>query len=82
MKTILSIAKILFGVVLLILVITFFLPSKVHVERTALIKSSPETAYQLINNLEEWNQWSPWHRLDPNMKITYSPSKAGKRFIL
>jgi effector-binding domain-containing protein len=78
MKTLLSIVKILFGVILLILVITFFLPSKVHVERTGIVKSSPETAFQLINNLQDWTQWSPWHRLDPNMKITYGPSKEGK----
>ncbi len=78
MKTLVAILKILFGVILLILVITFFLPSKIHVERTGLVKSSPETTYQLINNLEDWNKWSPWHRLDPNMKITYGASKEGK----
>jgi len=78
MKTLIAFGKIIFGVILLILVITFFLPSKIHVERTAIIKSTPETAFTLINNLEEWYRWSPWHRKDPNMKVTYGPTKQGK----
>jgi effector-binding domain-containing protein len=78
MKTLTSILKIFFGVMLLILLISFFLPSKIHVERTRLVKSEPETAYQLINNLKAWHKWSPWHRIDPNMKVTFGPTKEGK----
>jgi effector-binding domain-containing protein len=27
--------------------------------------------YQLVNNLEEWPKWSPWHKIDTNMKVAY-----------
>jgi len=72
-----SILKIFFGLILLILVVTFFLPSKIHVERTGLAKGNPEQVFGLINNLKEWEQWSPWHRIDPNMKIQYGQKTEG-----
>lgn len=78
MNAIKKILKIILGVVLLLLVVSLFLPSKVHVERKALIKGSPEAVYKLISNLPEWEKWSPWHRLDPNMKLEYGPIKEGK----
>ena len=65
------IAKYLLIVVGLLLVVSLFLPSKVHVERTALVKGSPETVYKLIANLKNWERWSPWHRIDPKMKLEY-----------
>lgn len=72
--------KILFffvGLIVLLLVISLFLPSKMHVERQALVKGSPETVYQLVTHLPNWERWSPWHRYDPNMKIEYSQVKDG-----
>jgi hypothetical protein len=73
-----SILKILAGMVVLILIISFFLPSQIHVERTGLVKNNPETVFKLVNNLPDWEKWSPWHHIDPNMKIQYGEVKEGK----
>jgi effector-binding domain-containing protein len=78
MKILFGILKIFFGVLVLILIVTFFLPSKVHVERKSLIKGSSEVVYGLINNVKEWEKWSPWHRIDPKMKIEYGNITEGK----
>lgn len=78
MNTIKIILKWVGGIVLLLVVISFFLPSKVHVERKALVKAKPEVVYQLISNLPDWEKWSPWHRIDPKIKLTYGEIKEGK----
>ncbi len=31
-----------------------------YVERTVVIEASPEQVFPLINNLKQWEQWSPW----------------------
>ncbi len=77
MKTLKTIGIGLIGVILLLLVIAFFLPSKVHIERSIEIKGNPANAYNLVNRITEWKQWSPWHKLDTNAKWIYSEQTEG-----
>lgn len=70
------------GIVLLVFVIlffgiAFFLPSEVHVERSKVIPAKAEVVFTQINDLQKWEDWSPWHKMDPDMQITYGDSKAG-----
>jgi uncharacterized protein YndB with AHSA1/START domain len=67
----------LIGLVCLLLVISFFLPSKVHVERTLAINVPPEKLFEQVNTLKNWEKWSPWHKLDPNMKLEYAGPPLG-----
>ncbi len=48
------------------------------VERKLLIKAPKEKIYYLINNFDEWPKWSPWDKLDPNIKKTLSSNRIGK----
>lgn len=65
------------GLIVLLVVVSFFLPAHIHVERTALVKGSPETVYKLVTHLPSWERWSPWHRLDPKMKLEYALVSEG-----
>ncbi len=71
------------GIVILTLVVFFFgiamfLPSKIHVERAIVIPASSEIVFNQINDLRQWREWSPWHQMDPDMKITYRDYLSGK----
>jgi hypothetical protein len=68
--------------VAVVLVVSFFLNSKVHVERRLTVNASAEKIFDQINTLKNWEQWSPWHKLDPNMKLTYEgpPSGPGAKY--
>ncbi|MFA6262310.1 MAG: SRPBCC family protein [Bacteroidia bacterium] len=77
MKILKKIGIILLVIILLLLVVSFFLPRKVHVERSLEMKATPETVFALVNELKAWEQWSPWHKIDPEMTITYSDITAG-----
>lgn len=52
-------------------------PDDFHVERSATINATPQEIYPHINNYKEWTAWSPWEKLDPNMKRTYSGPESG-----
>ncbi len=47
------------------------------VQRSATIKASPDKIYALINDFHRWGEWSPWEKLDPLMKRTFSGTPAG-----
>jgi Polyketide cyclase / dehydrase and lipid transport len=58
--------------------IGLLLPGKSHVERQIDIAAPSATIYAQINELKNWVNWSPWHKMDPNAKWMYSaPSTAG-----
>ena len=47
------------------------------VERVATIKASPERILTFINDFRRWGVWSPWERLDPELKRSYSGPAGG-----
>jgi len=53
-------------------------PDNFSVERTASIKAPPEKIFPLITDLHSWGSWSPWEKMDPAMKRTYSGAASGK----
>lgn len=72
-----------FGISVVVLVILFFgiamfLPSEVHVERSLVIPASEEIVFTHINDLRKWKNWSPWHKMDPDMAITYEGFLQGE----
>ena len=48
-----------------------------HVQRSATIPAAPETIYLLLDDFRQWERWSPWEELDPNMAHTYSGPERG-----
>jgi hypothetical protein len=64
-------------VVAAILVLAALKPATYHVERSTMIAASPEKITPLVDNFHNWNQWSPWAHLDPNMQVNYSGPAAG-----
>jgi carbon monoxide dehydrogenase subunit G len=70
------------GLVLVLAVAAIFLlaltkPSSFRVERSTTIAAPPEKIAALIDDFHQWNAWSPWAQLDPNMKTNYSGPTSG-----
>ncbi|MEN9521934.1 MAG: hypothetical protein RL065_311 [Bacteroidota bacterium] len=78
MKILVKILKWVGILILVLLAVSFLLPSKSHVERTLTMKADVATVFDLVNNLHKWEMWSPWHDMDPNMKIKYNEIENGK----
>jgi len=53
-------------------------PDTFRVQRATSIKAPPEKIFALINDFHSWGSWSPYERLDPTMKRTYTGRANGK----
>jgi uncharacterized protein YndB with AHSA1/START domain len=74
--------KKLFSVVVLLFVVLVVViamqPSEFLVTRTATINAAPDQVFGLVNDFHNWEKWSPWAELDPNMELTYEGPEAGE----
>ena len=72
--------KILIGVAVLIVLLVLVIitrPSTFHVERSITMAAPPESAFAQVNDFHAWAAWSPWEKLDPQMKRTFDGPPAG-----
>lgn len=69
------------GIGLLIVVllgVSFFLPKDMNISVTEKLSASPAQLFYQINNVKNWENWSPWHRIDPEMKLIYGEKIKGE----
>lgn len=52
-------------------------PSEFTVTRSTSIAAEPSKIFPLVNNLRMWPLWSPWEKLDPDMRKEYGGSDEG-----
>jgi hypothetical protein len=73
--------KIVLVIIVLVAVVLIWAatkPDTFRVERSTTIKAPPEKIVALIDDFHQWGTWSPWEKLDPNMKRTHSGAARGK----
>lgn len=66
--------------VLLIVALALYIssrPSEFRIARSSTMAATPATVFAQVNNVHKWQDWSPWAKLDPNAKLTYSGPDAG-----
>lgn len=54
-----------------------FLKDEVMVSRSIEIDRPARMVYKTVNSMHNFNQWSPWPRMDPDAKFTYQGPKSG-----
>lgn len=73
--------KILLGFVAVIALLLLFAltrPDTFRVERSIVIKAEPAKIHAVLNDFHAFGAWSPWEKLDPAMKVTYSGATSGQ----
>ncbi len=53
-------------------------PKDLNVEKSAKIDASESILFNMVNDLKEWEAWSPWINKDTSMKVTFGQKTAGK----
>ena len=69
------------AVVLLIggvLIVAAMRPDTFRVQRSASIQAPPEKIFPHVNDYKAWTAWSPWEKIDPALKRSYSGPPSGK----
>ncbi|HEY1461978.1 MAG TPA: SRPBCC family protein [Terriglobales bacterium] len=64
-----------------VLIYAAFKPSDFSVRRTITIQASAEKIFPYINDFHNWAAWSPYDKLDPDMKKIISGPPSGKGAI-
>lgn len=67
----------LIGLFVLLAIAGLFLPSSARVERSIVIERAPSVIFPVVNSFERFNEWSPWHAIDPNATYSYSGPASG-----
>lgn len=74
-------AIVLVMAVMALLIFAAMKPPTYHVERSTTIAAAPEKITSLVDDFHNWDQWSPWAKLDPKMHVSYSGAAAGQGAI-
>jgi polyketide cyclase/dehydrase/lipid transport protein len=61
----------------LFIILVAMRPSDFRVTRSITVAAPAERAFEQVNELRNWEAWSPWAKLDPNAKNTYEGPVAG-----
>ena len=72
--------KLLYSIVIIVflfLIVGFFLPREVHVERSLEIRRSAAEVFALLNSYGSFSAWSPWVERDPDALYEYSGPESG-----
>lgn len=52
-------------------------PDHFRIERSIVIKATPEAIFPWVNDFRKWEAWSPWEKIDPNLTRTYGGTASG-----
>ena len=77
-KIILGVAVACVLLVVGLCVIISLQPGTFSIQRSTVVDAPPAVVFAKLNDLEAWDQWSPWRALDPNPKTTLSNPSSGK----
>ncbi|MBK7392002.1 MAG: SRPBCC family protein [Chloracidobacterium sp.] len=76
-KLILGLLALIFIGVVVLCVVVAMQPADFKITRSATFNAPPEKVFEQINDFHKWEAWSPWAKIDPNMKTTYSGPATG-----
>lgn len=65
------------GLLVLLVMAGFLFPREVNVERSVYIDKPPAAVFPTLNNLRNFNNWSPWYSIDPTTDYIYSGPRQG-----
>lgn len=60
-----------------LVVVGFILPQQRHVERSITISAMKDTVFNQVNNLQNFNNWSPWSDIDPKTSYSFTGPQSG-----
>jgi hypothetical protein len=67
----------LVAIVVVFVVVVAMQPSEFRVARTATVFAPAPAVFAQVNDFHNWEEWSPWAKLDPAAKATFEGPSAG-----
>lgn len=64
-------------IIAITIIFTFLQPEKGRTEKSILINAPVESVFHEVNTYKSFTEWSPWAKMDDNVKYTYEGPAAG-----
>lgn len=64
------------GLLFILTILMFALGKHYHFETSTVINAPIEKVYEQASASKKFNEWNPWMKLDPNLKLTYSGNQG------
>ena len=77
MRILLKILAWLAGLIVVLALVAFLLPRQVTVERSIMIKATPDQIFPQINSLQAGIDWSPWLNRATDIRLTFGGPDSG-----
>jgi uncharacterized protein YndB with AHSA1/START domain len=77
LPTLAIIGGVLVALIVVLLVLAARKPDTFRIQRATTIQAPPEAVFPLVSDFHAWLGWSPWEKLDPNLKRTHSGPANG-----
>ncbi len=78
MRLLKILAAVVVALVAGVLLVALTKPDTFSVQRSATIKAPPEKVFAVLDDFHRWPDWSPWEKLDPQMKRTLGGAEHGR----
>lgn len=52
-------------------------PDTFRIQRSTGIQAPPEKIFPFIDDFHQWKAWSPWEKIDPEAKASFSGASSG-----
>ena len=73
-----KIAIVLVVIVAAFLAVAALQPADFRITRAASMAAPPETVFPHVNDMHQWQEWSPWAKIDPAAKVSFDGPPSGK----
>jgi hypothetical protein len=79
---IIEILMALAAIVAVLIVIVAAQPSDFRITRSGIMRTPAAAVFEQVNDLRKWHEWSPWAKIDPNVKNTYEGPASGTGAVM
>jgi uncharacterized protein YndB with AHSA1/START domain len=72
-----TVGLVVMAAVVILLIFVSTRPDQFRIARTVTIKAPPDVIFPLIGDLRRFNEWNPFAKADPAIKLAYGATSAG-----
>jgi hypothetical protein len=76
-KILIGIGTAIVAVIAIFAIVVALQPSDFRIARTTTIAAPADAVFGQVNDLHKWVAWSPYEKIDPALKRTYSGNPSG-----
>ena len=65
------------AIIVIFIIVAAMQPAEFRIARSAGMSAPPSAVFAQVNDFHNWEAWSPWAKIDPQMKQTYDGAPEG-----